>query len=216
MPADIEAAYAHFREVLGVRKSSKLLRLPTGQEVIDRLRFHNTGPGQIPNLIAFSVTDATGAVDRHRRLVAVVINTAKDARSLTVGDLAGEPLVLHRLQARSDDPVVRTSAFDPGTGTFFVPARTAAVFWAFRPLTDQADFVIADVQALVDQGVLHHGAGTALLAVLKGARRSVEVGHTKAAAVQLGVALFQVRLFLSSELGDPLAEQLEEILIQLR
>jgi hypothetical protein len=112
--------------------------------------------------------------------------------------------------------VVRTAAFDGSTGTFSVPARTTAVFWAFRPLTDQIGFVIADVQALVDQGVLHHGPGTALLAVLRGARHSVEAGHTKAAAVQLGVALLQVRLFLGSEQGEPLSEQIEEILAQLR
>lgn len=131
-PQDIAAAYAHFLEILGIRKSCRLLRLPTGHEVIDRLRFHNTGPDQIPGLLAFTVTDATGAVDPHCRLVAVVFNATGEARSLTVGELAGEPLVLHPLQARSADPLVRTAAFDRATGTFSVPALTTAVFWASR------------------------------------------------------------------------------------
>ncbi len=39
-----------------------------------------------------------------------------------------QPLLLHPVQALSQDPVVRTSKFQSSTGTFTIPARTTAVF----------------------------------------------------------------------------------------
>src|SRR5204862_7629139 len=43
--AHILRAVAHFKDLLQIRKSSKLLRLGTGAGVNGRLRFPNTGPG---------------------------------------------------------------------------------------------------------------------------------------------------------------------------
>ena len=39
-----------------------------------------------------------------------------------------QPLLLHPVQAFSQDPVVRTSKFQSSTGTFTIPPRTTAVF----------------------------------------------------------------------------------------
>jgi pullulanase/glycogen debranching enzyme len=120
-PADIAQALAHFKETLKIRQSTRLLRLRTAAEIEEKLRFHNTGPGQIPGLIVFSVTDAEGEV-------VVFLNARPEAVTLQIPELAGEKLALHPEQRSSADPVVRQSRFTRETGTFRVPGRTAAVF----------------------------------------------------------------------------------------
>ena len=50
-----------FREFLQIRQSSPLFRLQTKDEVINRLRFHNTGPEQLPGVIVMSISDVAGA-----------------------------------------------------------------------------------------------------------------------------------------------------------
>ncbi len=127
-PADIRQAYLHFLETLAIRKSTRLLRLRTGEQVRDLLRFHNTGPDQIPGLIVFSVTDPDGEVAPQRSRVVVLINSRPEEVTFQMADLAGEDLELHPLQRLSADPVVRQARFKRSTGTFRVPGRTAAVF----------------------------------------------------------------------------------------
>jgi pullulanase-type alpha-1,6-glucosidase len=58
-PAEIAAGAEHFREMMRIRKSSRLFRLPSESEVISRLEFLNTGPGQIPGMIVMALTAAT-------------------------------------------------------------------------------------------------------------------------------------------------------------
>ena len=62
-PSKIGAAAAHFREMIMIRKSSRLFRLPSESEVISRLEFHNTGPAQIPGLIVMSISDDNADFD---------------------------------------------------------------------------------------------------------------------------------------------------------
>src|SRR5262249_11732874 len=62
--AHILKAVAHFKELLQIRKSSKLFRLGTAAEVNGRVRFYNTGPDQTPGLIVMTISDAvTGLAD---------------------------------------------------------------------------------------------------------------------------------------------------------
>jgi pullulanase-type alpha-1,6-glucosidase len=121
--ADIRDAFDHFREVLAIRRSSPLFRLRTAADVRSRLRFHNTGPDQIPGVIALSVADADGSVDRRLALVAVVINATDDRQTLAVPALAGRRLALHPLQQDSDDRIVRRAAVQ---GFFGVLRRPGA------------------------------------------------------------------------------------------
>jgi pullulanase len=67
----------------------------------------------------------------------VLFNATRLPQSFTVAHLAGRRFQLHPVQRSSHDPVVRTASYDRATGTFSVPARTAAVFWAMRPLLHQ-------------------------------------------------------------------------------
>ena len=129
-PEDIQNTVAHFQESLQIRKSSPLFRLRTGQEVLDRLVFHNMGPDQIPGLIVMSLSDLETAedLDPDHELVVVVFNATPDEVRFTADALAGLALELHPVQASSNDPIVQQSSFDAASGTFTVPARTTAVF----------------------------------------------------------------------------------------
>ncbi|MBI5960168.1 MAG: pullulanase-type alpha-1,6-glucosidase [Chloroflexi bacterium] len=128
--ADIVQSVVHFQEMLKIRKSSRLFRLTTADDVIARLTFQNTGPEQLPGLIVMSVSDMGDLedLDPDHELVVVLFNATDDEVTFTQADLADVALQLHPVQAVSADPVVQTSAFDAATGTFTVPARTTAVF----------------------------------------------------------------------------------------
>jgi pullulanase len=191
--ADILSAYAHFLEVLAIRRSTPLFRLRTGDEVKNRVRFYNTGPGQIPGLIVMSVADANGAVDRAHNLLVVIFNAGKTTRTYASSDFAGKALRLHPFQMISLDAAERSSTFASGTGSFSVPARTAAVFWANRPAADQIALLIQDVDNLVAAGKLTSGRGNALEAKLQAAQQQAD--HATPASGQLLAFINQVQVF---------------------
>jgi len=130
--AQIRACAAHFREMLRIRRSSRLFRLRTAEEVACHLRFHNTGPHQLPGLLALSLHDPDGRIDAEHPLIAVFLNGSGAPALLTLRELAGARLALHPVQAGSCDPLVRAATVDGESGTIRIPGRTAAVFWATR------------------------------------------------------------------------------------
>jgi pullulanase len=128
-PAEIRRAVEHFREMLRIRKSTRLFRLRTAAEIESKVRFYNTGPEQVPGLIVMAIDDrgADRIADRYGLVVALV-NASDAAQVFVARDLAGTRLALHPVLAASSDPLARTSRFDRATGSFRVPARTTAVF----------------------------------------------------------------------------------------
>jgi len=62
-PEDIQLASDVFNEFLRIRTGSPLFRLGSGQDVIDRVGFHNIGLRQTQGLIVMSIDDGTGLVD---------------------------------------------------------------------------------------------------------------------------------------------------------
>jgi pullulanase-type alpha-1,6-glucosidase len=128
----ILAARAHFLETLAIRKSTPLFRLRTAADVESRLRFHNTGPRQIPGLLVMSLADSGGGVDPAHPWVVVVFNATGQTQTFSIPGFQEIHLTLHPLQKVSEDPVVRAASFNRGLGAFSVPGRTAAVFWAGR------------------------------------------------------------------------------------
>jgi pullulanase-type alpha-1,6-glucosidase len=131
-PVDIRAAVIHFQEMLRIRKSSPLFRLRTAQEVQERLRFHNTGPDQVPGMIVMSLSDVGTStnLDSERDLILVIFNATNEAQRFVIETFRGIALALHPVQASSNDPIVRRSVFNPVTGAVAVPARTTSVFVA--------------------------------------------------------------------------------------
>ncbi len=128
-PADIAQAHAVFKDWLRLRQSSPLLRLRSGADVQQRLKFFNVGPTQLPGLIVMAIDDSAGRdLDPRARSLVAVINAGTQAQSLPLPGYAGRRLVLHPVQAMGSDPVVKASSFVSSTGVISVPARTAAVF----------------------------------------------------------------------------------------
>ena len=217
---EILKAYGHFLETLAIRKSTPLFRLRTGDAVKARVRFHNTGPNQLPGLIAMSVADADGSVDRAHNFLVVVFNANDEAQSFTASELTGKRLVLHPFQAFSPDALERTSTFNRTTGTFSVPGRTAAVFWSYRPVTEQIDLLIQDIMNLQTAGQITSGRATALKAKLNAARQQADHGNKVPAASQLGAFILQVNTFakqgfLPQEAADALTENATQATVTL-
>ncbi|WP_229418671.1 pullulanase-type alpha-1,6-glucosidase [Pseudoduganella flava] len=126
----ILAAKAGFEELLAIRKDSTLFRLRTAQDVIDRLKFHNTGPDQVPGIVAMSISGSAPSPypGAQYKQVVVVFNVDKVAKSVALPALKGSKLQLHRIQRNGSDSVVKASTYDAATGSFTIPGRTTAVF----------------------------------------------------------------------------------------
>ena len=141
-PDDIQAAQAHFLEMVAIRKSSELFRLSTAEEVAARLRLYNTGPDQVPGLVVMGLVGSPEGCPSHggtfaqRPGIVVVFNAAPETRIWTNRDLRRIDLGLHPLQRHSADRIVRRSSYDFATGTFTVPGRTTAVFVCGGSLPD--------------------------------------------------------------------------------
>jgi pullulanase len=126
---EILDAVEHFLETLRIRKSSPLFRLRTAEEINQRVRFLNTGTNQIPGLLVMTLDDTVGQnLDPQYDRIAVVINASDQPVDFTALGLANAGFTLHPIQQSARDRVVRDSSFNTTTGTFSVPARTAAVF----------------------------------------------------------------------------------------
>src|SRR5262249_27044206 len=110
--------------------ASPLFRLQTGDEVKQRVKFHNVGPTQQPALIVMAISDKVGRkLDPSAKSIVVLFNADKISKTITVSDYAGIPLKLHPvLQHSFADPSARQSQYDSKSGAFSVPERTTAVF----------------------------------------------------------------------------------------
>lgn len=126
----IQRSVHHLQEVLAIRKSSKLFRLENAEDIQAKIQFYNLGSGQREAIILMSIDDRHGyhQVDPNYDRIFVIFNADKFSKTFSVPEFIGQDFQLHPIQAQSSDPVVRTSEFDPRTGTFTIPYRTAAVF----------------------------------------------------------------------------------------
>ncbi len=129
-PDDIAWTRAAFEDLLRIRSSSTLFRLRTAADVESRLTFLNTGPEQVPTVIAGHL-DGAGHPGAAFRELLYLVNVDTQARALRFESESGKDYVLHPVH-RSADATDRRAAelarFDAADGTFTVPARTAVVF----------------------------------------------------------------------------------------
>ncbi|HEV2088234.1 MAG TPA: pullulanase-type alpha-1,6-glucosidase, partial [Cryptosporangiaceae bacterium] len=126
---DIEASAARFRDLLAVADSSPLFSLSSAEQIQQKVTFANTGPQQIPGVIAMHIDDTVGE-DLDRRLdgVVVVFNATPEPQTVAVKWLAGANVHLSPVHQRGVDPVVKDASFETRSGELSVPARTTAVF----------------------------------------------------------------------------------------
>jgi len=127
LPANIAYSGAAFEELLKIRYSSELFRMPTFEEVQQNLTFLNTGPDQTPGLIVMKL-DANGRDYGIYKHIVVLFNATNAPVTFTDGRLEGLKLQLHPVQASSADPATRASTFTSKTGSASVDALTTAVF----------------------------------------------------------------------------------------
>ena len=179
--AQILDAFSHLRETLAIRRSTALFRLRTAEQINQNVKFFNNGAAQIPGLIVMQTSDQTGAADRRRSQVVVLINADDEPREFQDAAFVNQNLQLHPILAASDDPVVRMSNFNRALGSFAIPARTTAVFWATRSTVEQISLLASDVTALVSAGNLSNGDGAALNARLTQVRQQLENGQNAGA-----------------------------------
>ena len=76
LPANIAYSEAAFSELLNIRYSSELFRMPTFEEVQRNLTFLNTGPNQTPGLIVMKL-DANGGNYGIYKHIVVVFNATE-------------------------------------------------------------------------------------------------------------------------------------------
>jgi pullulanase len=124
---DIQDTFRHLLEMLVIRKSSHLFRLRTAEAIKESVSFYNTGPDQIPGLIVERIENRSRFCFPAQQAV-VLVNATPQPQTFGDATFRRQKLVLHPVQAFSQDPVVRTAKFLSSTGTFTIPARTTAVF----------------------------------------------------------------------------------------
>ncbi|WP_336366813.1 pullulanase-type alpha-1,6-glucosidase [Marinobacter sp. C2H3] len=116
-PAAIAYTVDQVSALLALRHESPLFRLQTAQAVEDRLTFLNTGPGQIPGVIAFHLQDGDGVsladLDGARSDLVVVINGSPAPQTLSHG-LAGTPTVALDTSPGSSAGATGTEVTVPG------------------------------------------------------------------------------------------------------
>ncbi len=123
-----------FNDLLKIRASSSLFRLPTAEAIKLRLKFYNTGPGQNPVLL---IGHLTGAIDgkNHENAnfseLVYFINVDKKTQQIRLPDERHKAYVLHPVHLNSDAADKRPADqanYDSRDGSFNIPARSAVVF----------------------------------------------------------------------------------------
>ena len=129
-PREIAWARDQFRDLLKLRASSTLFRLRSAQDIQSRLTFHNTGPTQNPVLLAAHL-DGRGYTGAKFAELLYLVNVGKSPQTLTMDTERGKHYVLHpvhRAPHAADQRAAKQARYEPASGRFTVPARTAVVW----------------------------------------------------------------------------------------
>jgi pullulanase-type alpha-1,6-glucosidase len=123
---DIEYSSSVFIDWVKIRMSSPLFRLTTADEIINQVKFNNTGSQQNRGLIAMSIDGSMhkGKIDNDYRQLMIIFNTT-DKNQLVPYPNA-ETFNLHPVQQQSVDQQVKMSMAN--IDGFTVPPLTTAVF----------------------------------------------------------------------------------------
>src|SRR6056297_3365441 len=122
----MEFANSVFRDQLRVRYSTPLMRLGSAEEIHTRVGYHNTGPSQIPGVIAMTISDGSctsSDLDPNYDGLLIVFNADLQPHEIELGI---DGLELHPALQNGADQVVKESAASGGIIT--VPPISAAVF----------------------------------------------------------------------------------------
>src|SRR5690606_19656114 len=123
-PQEIAFVRESFLDLLRIRASTTLFRMRTAEDVRQRLRFHNTGPGQNP-LVIVGELDGRGYPGAAFESVLYLVNVSPQAQEVRVESPPGRSWRLHPVLRGKDWP----APYHDG-GRFRVPGRTAVVYVA--------------------------------------------------------------------------------------
>ncbi|MDH5175779.1 MAG: DUF3372 domain-containing protein [Gammaproteobacteria bacterium] len=129
-PADMQWTRAAFEDLLRIRASSTLFRLPTADAVQQRLTFLNTGPQQDPTVIVGHLR-GDGYPGAGFAEVLYLVNVDTRQHDLQLATERGKAYVLHpvhRSPSAADRRAAEHARYDAATGHFVIPPRTAVVF----------------------------------------------------------------------------------------
>lgn len=122
----MEFAHQVFMDQLKVRYSTPLLRLGDADEIHNRVGYHNTGPDQIPGLIAMTISDGSCTsedLDPNLDGVLILFNSDRQTREI---DLGVTGLEIHpNLQNGADGVLIQATETN---GLINIPPISAAVF----------------------------------------------------------------------------------------
>lgn len=182
---DILSSVVHLRDMLSIRNSSALFRLQSEAVVIERLKFHNTGPNQVPGLIVMSLADDAGDIDRSLQGIVILFNANDETQTFHAPVFINHEFMLHPILKSSDDSIVAGASFDKSAGWFNIPGRSTAVFVDRRPLNAQLHLLINDIDRLMSEEVLNHRQAKVLKEKLEKAQYEFSLGKNKSVAGQL-------------------------------
>jgi pullulanase len=127
---DIRFTRDAFYDLLRLRASSTLFRLSDANAVMQRLRFLNTGPQQVPTVMAAHL-DGRGLAGAGFAELVYFINAGTDTTTLLLPSLQGKPLNLHPVHLASgaaDKRPAQGARWEADTGRVTLPARSALVY----------------------------------------------------------------------------------------
>jgi pullulanase len=157
--SDIEFASAVFREFLQIRKSSKLFRLETEEQIKSDVSFYNIGPDPIPGLIVMDLRD-TKNIDPNYSEIVVLFNARPNPVKFTDPAFVGKNFELHSVQQNSADTLAHNSKYDSINGAFSLSGRTTAVFTILHePVAQPTPTATKASPAIADPGVILTLAG---------------------------------------------------------
>ena len=128
-PEEITYVRDAFLDLLRIRASSTLFRMRTAEDVRQRLKFHNTGPGQNP-LVLVGELDGRGYPGAGFGTVVYLVNVSPEPQEVVVEGLVGKALELHPVygeRGAAGGGVQLPGGFDLD-GRFLMPGRTVAVY----------------------------------------------------------------------------------------
>ncbi|HBX69764.1 MAG TPA: DUF3372 domain-containing protein, partial [Chloroflexi bacterium] len=125
---------ALFEQWVSIRQSSPLFRLQTAEQIRNLVRFHNTGPDQIPGLIVMSLSDDPAhEIDPNYGVIFVLWNAAPEEAQFALKGYEIGNLELHPLLTDSHNS---QASYEAASQSFTLPGRSVAVFVGDSPLVE--------------------------------------------------------------------------------
>jgi pullulanase len=144
---DILTNLALFEQWLEIRWSSPLFRLQTADQIESQVKFHNTGPDQIPGLIVMSISDDPAVdIDPNYGVVIVLWNADPEAVSFRLAEWKAGELALHPLLV--EDPYISQASYHRENQTFNIPGRSTVVFVSASPIENALEPVSPETEKL--------------------------------------------------------------------